>query len=155
MNIIISSSLGSGQTELSAFDDALYKAGVANFNLVRLSSVIPPQSVIKTEPYANNGKECFGDRLYLVYAEQRESIPGKEAWAGIGWVQAEDGRGLFVEHEGPSEEFVRTQIQDSLTDMVKYRVDTFGEINFHVVGMRCEDKPVCAFVAAVYKSEIW
>src|SRR5690606_8611394 len=35
---------GTGPTSLAAFDDALRAVGVANFNLIRLSSVIPPGS---------------------------------------------------------------------------------------------------------------
>ncbi len=35
-----------GKTLLSAFDRALLNAGIHNFNLIPLSSVIPPQSVI-------------------------------------------------------------------------------------------------------------
>ena len=46
---------GTGRTLLAAFDDALLAAGVANFNLITLSSVIPPGSSIRvgvTEPAA-------------------------------------------------------------------------------------------------------
>lgn len=155
MQIIISSGTGEGNTQLSAFDKALFNSGIANFNLIRLSSVIPPKSDIKIQPFDNNGKEGFGDRLYLVYAEKRESEAGREAWAGIGWVQAKDGRGLFVEHHGSQQAEVIRMINSSLTDMVKYRKDKFGEIHYQVVGVRCEDKPVCALVAAVYESEPW
>ncbi len=35
-----------GKTLLSAFDRALLNAGIHNFNLIPLNSVIPPQSVI-------------------------------------------------------------------------------------------------------------
>lgn len=155
MNIIISSGIGEGNTQLSAFDQALFHSGIANFNLIRLSSVIPPQSVIKVESFDNNGKDEFGNRLYLVYAEKRESEKGREAWAGIGWVQARDGRGLFVEHNGSQQAEVIRMINSSLTDMVKYRKDEFGEIHYQVVGVRCEDKPVCAIVAAVYETQAW
>lgn len=155
MNIIISSGTGEGNTQLSSFDEALFNAGIANYNLIRLSSVIPPKSVLKIEPYEGNGKDGFGNRLYLVYAEKRESEKGREAWAGIGWVQTLDGRGLFVEHNGSQQAEVIRMINSSLADMVKYRTDEFGEIHYQVVGVRCEDKPVCALVAAVYESQVW
>ena len=155
MEIIISSGTGEGSTQLSAFDKALHNAGIANFNLIRLSSVIPPKSVLKIKSYDNNGKDGFGNRLYLVYAEKRESEIGREAWAGIGWVQTKDGRGLFVEHHGSQQAEVIRMINSSLTDMVKYRQDKFGEIHYQVVGVCCEDKPVCALVAAVYEGQEW
>ena len=44
MEIQISTGIGIGPTQLSAFDSALNNAGVANYNLLKLSSVIPPKS---------------------------------------------------------------------------------------------------------------
>lgn len=153
--IYITSGIGEGQTNLSAFDAALWDAGIANFNLIKLSSIIPPQSKILVENLKNNGKDGFGNKLYVVLACKRESERGREAWAGIGWVQTKDGRGLFVEHEGSQQAEVIRLIKDSLNDMVQYRKEVYGEVHFQVVGLRCEDKPVCAIVAAVYQDEGW
>src|SRR5262245_11871721 len=101
MKLFLASAVGRGSTELGAFDAALVAAGAANFNVVRLSSVIPPHSeVVQVErcPFAEEG--TWGDRLYAVYAEQRTSVPGEQVWAGVGWCQdPKTGRGLFVEHE--------------------------------------------------------
>lgn len=44
--IILTSGIGEGDTELNAFDKALLKAGAGNFNLSRVSSVVPPNSKI-------------------------------------------------------------------------------------------------------------
>ena len=102
MKLYLASAIGRGSTELGAFDAALFGAGVANLNLVRLSSVIPPGSdIIQVErcPFEQNGR--WGDRLYAVYAEQRTTTPGEQVWAGVGWCQdRETGQGLFVEHHG-------------------------------------------------------
>lgn len=38
------SGVGSGNTELNAFDNALYNAGVGNYNLIKVSSILPPIS---------------------------------------------------------------------------------------------------------------
>src|SRR5687767_4361245 len=101
MKIHLASGIGTGPTKLAAFDAALNHVGIANYNLLRLSSVVPPKSELilheETIP-----KEImpggWGDRLYVVMAEQREHIPNAEAWAGIGWVQEKkSGKGLFVE----------------------------------------------------------
>ncbi|MCL5407316.1 MAG: pyruvoyl-dependent arginine decarboxylase [Patescibacteria group bacterium] len=153
--IYITSGIGNGQTKLSAFDAALWNAGIANFNLIRLSSIIPPYSQIKIQNLKDNGANNFGDKLYVVLACKRESEKGREAWAGVGWVQTKDGRGLFVEHEGAQQAEVIRLIKESLTDMVEYRKEKFGEIHYQIVGIRCENKPVCAVVAAVYKNEGW
>lgn len=153
--ICVTSGIGEGQTKLSAFDAALWDAGIANFNLIKLSSIIPPESKIKICHLKNNGKNGFGDKLYVVLAEKRESEKGREAWAGIGWVQTKDGRGLFVEHEGAQQAEVIRLIRESLKDMVKYRKEKYSDPHYHVVGLRCENKPVCALVAAVYENEGW
>lgn len=156
MEIHIASGTATGPTELAAFDGALYAAGVANFNLLVLSSVIPPYAtVIEHEDKIPEIKGEWGDRLYVVKAEYRSSVPGVAAWAGIGWVTDTDGRGLFVEHEGESKEYVEQQITASLTTLMKTRGIDFGEIHMKVDGIVCESEPVCATVIAVYKSEIW
>ena len=153
--IYITSGTGEGQTILSAFDAALWDAGIANYNLIKLSSIIPPSSTLEVKNLSNNGSKDFGNKLYVVMACKRESEKGREAWAGVGWVQAKDGRGLFVEHDGAQQAEVIRLIKDSLTDMQKYRKEKFGEIHYQVVGERCEEKPVCAIVAAVYQSQNW
>lgn len=153
--ICITSGIGEGQTNLSAFDAALWDAGIANYNLIRLSSIIPPNSEVKVKRLLNNGKNDFGNKLYVVLAQKRESEIGREAWAGIGWAQAKDGRGLFVEHDGAQQAEVIRLIKESLTDMKKYRKEKYGDIHYEVVGSRCHDKPICAVVAAVYQAEGW
>ncbi len=45
--IALAAGLGEGPTQLAAFDAALRDAGVANYNRICLSSVIPPGSVIE------------------------------------------------------------------------------------------------------------
>jgi len=152
--IRLSTGVGHGPTTLSAFDAALYEAGIGDANLIPLSSVIPPGAdVIEKEPEPGG----WGDRLYVVLAEQRTETLGEEAWAGIGWVQEPDGarRGLFVEHHGSTEAEVRNQIQASLESMQAYRPQIFGMIQSVVRGAKCTGTPVCALVAATYVSQPW
>ncbi len=158
MDIQLSTGLGIGTTKLSAFDSALYNAGVANFNLLRLSSVIPPKSKIISlgDKQKVSPKGEWGDRLYVVMAEMRADTPNVEAWAGIGWIQdTETGQGLFVEHEGNSEKAVRRDIKDSLIALMATRNIDYGPINMEVVGTTCTHMPVCAMVVAVYESSSW
>lgn len=154
-DLFVTCGTGSGQTQLAAFDAALLDAGIANFNLIKLSSIVPPySSVVKGNPHIDQPNN-FGKKLYVVLAEKRESEKGREAWAGLGWVQTKDGRGLFVEEHGAQQAEVMRLIRETLSDMVKNREDEFGEIHYQVVGLRCEDNPICALVAAVYKVEGW
>jgi arginine decarboxylase len=160
MKIHLSTSMGTGPTTLAAFDAALNNAGIANYNLLRLSSVIPPKSELiqhgeNTIPQDVMPGE-WGDRLYVVMAEQRVAVPNTEAWAGIGWVQdSKTKKGLFVEHEGESEKRVREDITESLQALMKTRGVDFGDIHMIVAGGQCEDRPICAMAVAVYQASDW
>src|SRR3989344_5396991 len=153
--IKVTSGKGEGLTELAAFDAALQDAGISNYILIYLSSIIPPGFEAKVEKPTPNDKE-FGHRLYVVMAQESTDKKRSEAWAGLGWVMQESGRGgLFVEHHGKSESEVVKLITDSLNSMKSHRKEKYGEIKYEVAGIECKDKPVCALVAAVYQSEGW
>ena len=123
---------GTGGTALAAFHSALVGVNLGHYNLVRLSSVLPPGTFVDATGTAPSPVGTWGDRLYCVYAEQRTTTPGEEAWAGIGWVQrlSGDGGGLMVEHEGGSEAFVTDSILTSLRDMVQGSEEQFSAPDF-------------------------
>jgi arginine decarboxylase len=156
MHIRVTEGVGTGPTELSAFDQALVKAGIANYNIIYLSSVLPPGSELSfaTKPKKPEGE--WGNRLYVVMAQNRSSLRNQEVWAGIGWMQdPETKRGLLVEHEGHSEAEVRADIEHSLAALARNRHMSFGPVSMHVVGTKCVNLPVCALVAAVFESTSW
>jgi arginine decarboxylase len=156
--IEISCGTGTGPNTLAAFDGALRATGIANYNLLRLSSVIPPGTdvVPAAGPVSPPGGE-WGDRLYCVMAEMRVAEAGEEAWAGIGWVQDEvSGKGLFVEHEGHAEDAVRGDILDSLGALVEGRPgESFGEPRYVLHGAVSDGTPTCALAVAVYETATW
>ena len=155
--IQITSAIGTGSTTLAAFDRALLSCGVGNFNLLRLTSVIPPETDVIPSTGPADVLGDWGDRLYVVMAEQRVDRPGRQGWAGIGWVQHEPtGRGLFVEHEGHSEDQVRSDLERSLSSLVEARPNVeFGPMRSVVRGAECEGEPICAMVVAVYEAAGW
>ena len=148
-------SFSAGVTELSAFHRALMQVGLGYSNLIRLSSVIPPGATVLPDETLP-ADSSWGDRLYCVYAEQRTSTPGEEAWAAVGWVQRLDGGGgLLVEHEGGSEGHVTEAVQRSLADMVAEADEAFSEPEWLVCGGRCEDQPVAALVVVPFVRAPW
>lgn len=156
MKIGMSEGIGMGPTQLSAFDQALVNAGVANFNLIYLSSVLPPGSRIINLKPGETPAGSWGDRLYVVMAQQRTSTRNEGAWAGIGWMQDKKTRqGLLVEHEGHSEAEVTGSIHASLSALASNRGMEFGPIHMKVTGTTCLDLPVCALVVAVFESAPW
>lgn len=163
MNIYIVSGNGEGKTELSAFDNALFKLGVHNYNYIVLSSVIPPGSkVIEIDKYSAEGGQ-WGHKLYAVKAEARSSKPGEFIGAAVGWYQADDGRGVFVEHEvhGTSESEVKAKLErmvkDTTTDICAFRglPCTDADVKFKMSIALVSDKAACALVIAVFKAEGW
>jgi arginine decarboxylase len=155
MQIRITSAVGSGPTALAAFDAALRNAGIESYNLIPLSSVIPPAARLERSRFSAPPGE-YGRRLYVVMARHEACEPGEEAWAGLGWTQEpESGRGLFVELHGSSRRSVERAIESTLDSMKQARPYDFGKNESEITGIVCEGDPVCALAIAVYASEPW
>lgn len=163
MRIRVSSAIGHGQTVLSSFDNALSRCGVHNYNLLALSSVIPPGSVIDIDSRYTPERDEHGHRLYVVKAEAHSDVDGEVVAAGIGWYQWGDGRGLFVEHEtiGDDTERARAEVADliqrSLHDLCTIRKIPFDAhlVNMATISETVVQFPTTALVVAIYQSEPW
>lgn len=162
MKIYTTKASGVGKTLLSAFDNALFNTGVSNYNLIYLSSVIPPNSeIIPIQKYQAPGED-FGKRLYVVRACEDSDIPGQKIAAGIGWYQVPglDGRGFFVEHHRTGADapvLVENDIFDSLRDLCQTRGLEFDGANVrHVIESDTViDAPKCVIALAVYQADNW
>jgi arginine decarboxylase len=165
MNIFVAGGVGEGSTLLSAFDNALAQVNILNFNLLVLSSVIPPGSTVQPVNRLADGaiQGQFGDRLYVVRAECRSQMAGDVLGSIVGWYQFHDGRGLFTEHEmiGKSEVDVtvslREEMINTLRDLCTVRNIEFdpSRVGSKVVVSTVRDKPQCALVVAVYEANKW
>jgi pyruvoyl-dependent arginine decarboxylase len=153
LDISIRTGSGTGRTLLSAFDHALQGAGVADFNLVTLSSVIPPGSRLRH--VSNTLPGGHGDLLFCVRAEAYAEHSGDIAWAGLGWCVDETGGGLFVEHHGGSEASVVEQIELSLGDMNAKRGGGYGPVQMALASAHSTGLPTCAVVVAAYRVSSW
>lgn len=95
MRLRVARGAGAGPTALSAYDAALLDAGVGNYNLLRLSSVLPAgASLDRVDRIPDLGP--VGGELRVVEASAT-APPGETAAAALGWVRREDGSGLFYE----------------------------------------------------------
>ncbi|MFF0316619.1 pyruvoyl-dependent arginine decarboxylase [Micromonospora sp. NPDC005252] len=155
MNILVAGAVGRGPTELAAFDAALVAAGVADRNLIYLSSVLPPASSVEQVDRIGRTPGSWGDRLYCVVARARTAAPDAQAWAGLGWVQDDCGRGLLVEHDADDEVSLRGLVTTSLDALCRNRGTSFPSRGIAVAGARCTGRPVCALVVAVFQSVAW
>jgi len=154
---------GRGQTALSAFDAALAEAGILNYNLSHLSSIIPPGSTVEVVKRYDAPEDDYGKMLYLVIAEIRSDVLGKTIGAGLGWYQWGDGRGVFAEHteitDNPDAEVLeadlRRKVERTIQDLCDFRHVPFDarQLNARFATNRVSDEPACALVAAVYKAQ--
>lgn len=157
LTIRVSAGVGTGRTRLSAFDAALRDAGVADFNLVRLSSVIPAGSTVVEVPGSEQPLGEHGDVLYCVYADAYADVAGEQAWAGVAWSERLDGSraGLFVEHSSHSGNVLRQDLRRSLDDLNVGRGGRYrpaGQVITSVVGGQGH---ACAIVVATYAHVGW
>ena len=155
--IRVSRGAGAGPTRLAAFDAALHAAGVAGYNIVRLSSVIPPHAVVREVSGADQVKGADGDIAYCVYAVAYASTPGQQAWAGVAWALHQDaaGAGLFVERSAGSESVVRRELDATIHTMALTRGHVYRAAGQAVSSAVCVDRPVCAVVVATYGTVGW
>jgi arginine decarboxylase len=165
LRIAVVSAVGYGQTRLSAFDATLRRCGCHNYNLIPLSSVIPPAAeVVRCDRYDAPEAE-YGHKLFVVKADVRSDVPGEVIAAGLGWLQESDGRGVFVEHEALAtrgsgaalERSLAEQITASFCDLAAHRglERTLEHVQLCVVSTRVTTQPACALVVAAYQTEGW
>ncbi|MHA2233129.1 MAG: pyruvoyl-dependent arginine decarboxylase [Candidatus Hodarchaeales archaeon] len=111
---------GIGSTRKAAFDAALFIAGIHNFNLLELSSVIPPQTEIIRKERADL-LPLPGSMQPVVLAQFTSSEPGKHIAAGLGWRLAREG-GIFVEvARCDSEEVVLRELEMGVQEIAGHR----------------------------------
>ena len=90
-----------GGTTLNAFDNALLAAGIGNINLIKVSSIVPPDVSIIELP-----KLKPGALVPTAYAAITSEVPGETITAAVGYALPDDPgkNGVIVlspEGDGP------------------------------------------------------
>ena len=78
--IILTSGVGEGITPLNSLDKALLSAGVGNFNLIKVTSIVPAEAEV-----VENYQEKFIDGMLMpaVYTYITSNIPNEKISSGI------------------------------------------------------------------------
>jgi arginine decarboxylase len=143
MDIEVVWGTGEGNTGLSAFDAALSEAGIHNYNLVPLSSVIPEDATVELVG-EHDQQWDIGELVAVILAENESLVQGERIAAGLGWATADEG-GIFFEGSGENAGNVENKIvrgietaketRDSWswddgieTKVVEYTVDQSGAV---------------------------
>ncbi|SIR65987.1 pyruvoyl-dependent arginine decarboxylase [Natronorubrum thiooxidans] len=104
----------SAPTEMASYDAALAAAGIENYNLVSVSSVIPAATAVEAVGTAPDLGPA-GERLTVVEARATTAGPGQVS-AALAWSQSvDDGPGLFYEVAGETDaEDVERRVHEGL-----------------------------------------
>ncbi|MFB6302083.1 MAG: pyruvoyl-dependent arginine decarboxylase [Haloferacaceae archaeon] len=148
-DIVVVAGVGEGVTELGAFDDALAAAGLHNYNLVTLSSVLPPgASVVVRERFPEERGLTVGDPVAVVLAHGSAGEGRETVAAGLGWATAAEG-GVFFEATGATESECRAKVEAELEGARGRRDWDWQDGGVHTAAHGA-DGPAAAVVAAVY-----
>ena len=154
MDIHLVKGSGHGPTRIAALDAALFAAGISDYNLIPLSSILPPGSRLLSTPWRAEAKD-YGNRLYLVVSTAHTPDDTTGAVAALGWVRSSDGRGFLVEDSGGDRDTVVERVSRALEDMRQRRNLVEAESGCEVMEVKAGSPHSCALVAAVFKSAPW
>ncbi|WP_255170521.1 pyruvoyl-dependent arginine decarboxylase [Natrononativus amylolyticus] len=141
----------SAPTKMASYDAALADAGVENYNLVAVSSVIPADTAVEAVGTAPD-LGPVGERVTVVEARATAAGPGRVS-AALGWSQSEDGGpGLFYEAADETDsEDVERRVREGLAAGQELREWPFGDPQVRVESAPAETGTyTTALVLAVY-----
>lgn len=139
-----------GPTEMSSYDAALAAAGVHNYNLVPVSSIVPADAAVEAVGTAPDLGPA-GGRLTVVEACATVAGPDR-ASAALGWsLGADGGPGLFYEAHGESPDAVEDRVATGLDAGRALRDWEFDDGTIRSVTVHAEDGTYAtALVLAAY-----
>jgi arginine decarboxylase len=134
-----------GGTTLNAFDNALLAAGIGNVNLVKISSIVPPDVSIIELP-----KLRPGAMIPTAYAAITSAVPGETIAAAVGYARPDDPdkNGVIMEFHGATG---RAEAEDAIRRMLEEAFRVRGEAIYEMRILAAEhtvERVGCA-VAAV------
>lgn len=119
--VFFTKGVGRHRTELGSFEMALRDAGIEKFNLVRVSSILPPNCKIVPK---NQGLQDLkpGEVVFCVMYDERSNEPNRLMAASIGLAQPADPNqyGYLSEHKsfGETEERAGEYTEDLAASML-------------------------------------
>ena len=139
-----------GGTALNAFDNALLAAGIGNVNLVKISSIIPPDVAIVELP-----KIRPGALIPTAYAAITSDVPGQTVAAAVGYALPDDPSkpGVIMEfHAVAARRDAERAIRAMLVEAFAVRGEPIRELGVFAVEHTVE-RVGCALAAVVLLAE--
>jgi len=139
-----------GGTALNAFDNALLAAGIGNINLIKISSILPPDVPVVDLP-----KIKPGALVPTAYAAMTSETPGELVAAAVGYAIPDDPakNGVIMEFHGvATRDEAEQQIRAMLDEAFRVRGETIAEMRVVAVDHRVE-RIGCALAAVILLGE--
>jgi arginine decarboxylase len=110
-----------GGTALNAFDNALLAAGIGNINLIKVSSIVPPDVSFIELP-----KIKPGALVPTAYAAMTSDVPGETITAAVGYALPDDPgkNGVIMEFHGKA---TQQEAEDAIRAMLDEAFQVRGE----------------------------
>ena len=111
-----------GGTSLNAFDNALLAAGIGNVNLIKISSILPPEVPVVELP-----KLKPGALIPTAYAAMTSEKPGETIAAAVGYAIPDDPakNGVIMEFHGRAR---RAEAERAIEAMLEEAFRVRGEV---------------------------
>lgn len=143
----ITAAAAEGKSKLTAFDNALLKAGIGNVNLIRVSSILPPEA-----EFTPGMQIAPGSLVPTAYGSIVSEIPGERIAAaiavGVPVTHDKDSFGVIMELTG---KFTKEEAEAMIIRMVEEAFEARGK-ELKEVKVKAVDHVVnkigCAFAAA-------
>jgi arginine decarboxylase len=139
-----------GGTPLNAFDNALLAAGIGNINLIKVSSILPPEVPVVELP-----KIKLGALIPTAYAAMTSEVPGETVAAAVGYAVPDDPakNGVIMEFHGHgSRAEAERQIELMLEEAFRVRGEPIREMKIVAVEHTVE-RIGCALAAITLLAE--
>jgi arginine decarboxylase len=139
-----------GGTALNAFDNALLAAGIGNINLVKISSILPPDVPVIDLP-----KLTPGALIPTAYAALTSEVPGETIAAAVGYAVPDDSakNGVIMEFHGhATREQAEEAIRAMLDEAFRVRGEPIREMKVFAVEHTVE-RVGCALAAVTLLAE--
>jgi arginine decarboxylase len=139
-----------GSTPLNAFDNALLAAGIGNINLIKVSSILPPEVPVMELP-----KIKPGALIPTAYAAETSETPGELIAAAVGYAVPDDPakNGVIMEFHGhATRDEAERAIRGMLDEAFRVRGEAMKEMKIFAVEHTVE-RIGCALAAITLLAE--
>jgi arginine decarboxylase len=139
-----------GGSSLNAFDNALLAAGIGNINLIKVSSIVPPDVTVVDLP-----KMRPGALVPTAYAAITSETPGEIIAAAVGYALPDDPAksGVIMEFHGVTTQAEAERAIDAmLAEAFRMRGETIREQRIFSTAHRVE-RIGCALAAMTLLAE--